>query len=381
MIPKLNYYSPDIFASEARQLFGSGWHFVCLASEVANDRDFVCVDYPAASIVVQNFKGVIRAFQNVCTHRFNKIQYLDRGNRPLTCGYHAWSFDSSGFPAGMPKKAQFLTPGTRPDSLCLTRYEVELCGNFVFVGLGDAGYQAQGGQSLREHLGDFFEVLEVISRHIGAETHFEAVPHAANWKLLVENVVECYHCAVAHTETFIPAGFGKLPLENVVVSGNHSSCHFPRMADPRDGLRKRMFSHLAKREFSHESFYHIFIFPNLFIASTEGMSFYVGHAIPSGPEETVLRLRYLEPKLEFTPGQRDRQDKITEETNAIGLRLVGEDRTILENVQKGIRVADKPGCLGEDEVRVEAFMQRYMALMNPMSAPGQLRLPETALET
>lgn len=365
MIPKLNYHSPDVFTREADRLFGSGWHFACLSSEVANDRDFVCVDYPADSIVVQNFKGAIKAFQNVCTHRFNKIQTEDRGNRPLTCGYHAWSFDSTGFPAGMPKKAQFLAEGARPESLCLTRYQVELCGKFLFVAVGDPD------QSLREQLGTFYGVLEEISRHIGAETHFEAVPHAANWKLLVENVVECYHCAVAHTETFIPAGFGKLPLEKVVIRGDHSSCHFPRMADARDGLRKRMFSHLASREFSHDSFYHIFIFPNLFIASTEGMSFYVGHAIPVGPEQSLLRLRYLAPNLEFTAGQRQRQDKISQETNAIGLRLVAEDRAILENVQKGIRIADKPGRLGADEVRVQAFMDSYMAIMEPAAA--QLR--------
>jgi phenylpropionate dioxygenase-like ring-hydroxylating dioxygenase large terminal subunit len=362
VIPKHHYFAPDIFDVEAERLFRTGWHFACLAPEVANDRDFVCVDYPGAAIVIQNFKGALKAFQNVCTHRFNKIQTEERGNRPLTCGYHAWSFDSSGFPAGMPRKAQVLEGNASRESLCLTQYRVELCGKFVFIGLGSVD------GSLRDHLGPFYGVLEEISRHIGGETHFGSVPHAVNWKLLVENVVECYHCAVAHTETFIPAGFGKLPIDQVEISGSHSSCHFPRQADGRDGLRKRMFSHLAKREFSHDSFYHIYIFPNLFIASTEGMSFYVGHAIPVGPEQSVLRLRYLEPNVDFSAGQRIRQDKIAQETNAIGLRLVEEDRTILQNVQKGIRIADKPGVIGADEVRVKAFMDAYLAKMAPPPA-------------
>ncbi len=366
MIPKRHYYAPEIFDLEAERLFRTGWHFACLSPEVGNDRDFVCLDYPGNSIVVQNFRGSVKAFQNVCTHRFNKIQTEDRGNRPLMCGYHAWTFDSTGFPAGIPRKAQILSEDTSRESLCLPQYQVETCGKFVFVRLDPAA------GSLRDHLGEFYEVLEEISRHIGAETHFGAVGHAANWKLLVENVVECYHCAVAHTETFIQAGFGKLPLDKVKISGSHSSSHFPRQAGAREAPRRRMFSHLAKREFVHDSFYHIYIFPNLFIASTEGMSFYVGQAIPVAPERSELRLRYYEANVELSAGQRLRQDGITQETNAIGLRLVDEDRRILENVQKGLRLTDKPGLVGQDEVRVRAFMDCYLAQMTPVPSVRRL---------
>lgn len=357
LIPKLNYYSPEILQRELGSIFNHGYQFACLASELVSDRDFVCVDHAGASVVLQNFKGTIKAFQNVCTHRFNRIQTDDRGNRPLMCRYHAWTFDAEGFPSGLPKRSQFVSAGERNPNLCLPRYRVEVCGKFVFF--APESFEI----SLEVYLGNFYEELQRLSPHIGKEVLFASVSHAANWKLLVENVVECYHCAVAHPETFIAQGFGKRSLENVVFSGRHSSCHFPRSEGERDKLRSRMFSHLQNRGHSHDSFHHTFIFPNLFIASTEGLSFYVGHALPVSAEETVLRLRYFEPAVELTTNQRIRQDRINEEANSIGLRLVQEDKEILENVQKGMRISDMPGMIGDEETRVRAFMDAYLERM------------------
>ncbi|HEX8412644.1 MAG TPA: Rieske 2Fe-2S domain-containing protein, partial [Sphingomicrobium sp.] len=167
MIPKLNYRSPAALDEEMQRLFKSDFQFAALTTELAYDRDFVVVEQHDCSIVVQNFKGELRAFQNVCTHRFNTIQTEERGNRPLTCRYHGWTYDKTGFPAGLPKRQQFLTGDDAQDRelLCLTRYEVESCGKFVFVRM------TPGSGTLREYLGYFWDVLEDMSRHIGAEIH------------------------------------------------------------------------------------------------------------------------------------------------------------------------------------------------------------------
>lgn len=371
MIPKLNYQSPEILDQEMRRLFMGGFQFAALTTELANDRDFVVVEQHGCSIVVQNFKGELRAFQNVCSHRFNKIQTEERGNRPLTCRYHAWTYDRTGFPAGLPKRQQFLTGDDARDRelLCLTRYEVECCGKFVFVRM------TPGPQTLREYLGPFWEVLEDMSRHLGAEIHFRSVQHAANWKLLVENVLECYHCSTVHRETFVPWGVGRKPIQDVVLGHGHSSSHFPREPQKREELRLRYLSHMKDRSFSHSSFYHIFIFPNLFIASSEGLSFYVGHALPVGPEATVLRMRNYEPAVELKPRHRTRQDQINAHDMSLAVNLIEEDRAILENVQRGLKVSDKPGILGEEEVRIRNFHQHYL---QSMSEGGATAAPEPA---
>lgn len=113
-------YSGYVLEREMQTLFASQYQFVALTTEFEHDRDFVCVDCHGTSIVVQNFKGTIRAFQNVCTHRFKRVQLEDRGNSSLTCRYHGWSFDREGFLAGLPNKAQFLGEGVDVKDLSLT---------------------------------------------------------------------------------------------------------------------------------------------------------------------------------------------------------------------------------------------------------------------
>src|SRR5690606_24925094 len=105
-----------------------------------------------------------------------------------------------------------------------------------------------------------------------------------------------------HPDTFITGlGVGRKPISNVEMSAQgHSSSHFPRTPIKRESLRKRIISHLDGRGFIHDSFYHIHIFPNLFISSTEGTSFYVGHAVPLSADQTSLRVRFFEPAVELT---------------------------------------------------------------------------------
>ncbi|HZG09363.1 MAG TPA: SRPBCC family protein [Allosphingosinicella sp.] len=355
MIPNSFYYSHDVFRQEMDRVFPAGFEFVCLLSELREDKDFVCIDYQGCAVVVQNFKGELKAFKNVCSHRFNKIQFEDKGNRPLTCRYHGWSYNAAGLPIGVANRIEPLD--LAEDYLCLTRYRIEVCGQFVFVARNESP------QTLREFLGVFHDVLENLSASLGPQIHFGQVPHKANWKVLVENVIDNQHCALLHRETFVSFGFCRTPVEEVVTEGLHSSWHVPRTPMDRDGLRRRALSHLQSRTFAHDSFYHIYIFPNLFIASTEGISFYIGHALPLSAEETLLRVRYHEPAVELKPSERVRQDLLNEQTRVYGLEIVEEDRPILESIQKGVQLANNPGVTSKGEPRIREFMDRYMDMM------------------
>jgi phenylpropionate dioxygenase-like ring-hydroxylating dioxygenase large terminal subunit len=355
MIPNLNYHDAVLLSTEMAQLFARNWQFVAMADELANNRDFVCVSLPDDSIVVQNFKGELRAFKNVCTHRLNLIQTADRGNRHLMCAYHGWVFDAQGMPLG---KSSFMQGEADQDRLCLTRYKVDRCGKFVFVSRDPAG------PSLDTFLGEFAPLLRDLSHHIGSETHYGLVPHAANWKLLVENVLECYHCATVHPETFVTGlGVGRKPISDLQIAGPHSSSHFPRVPTKRESLRKKIVSHLDSREFAHDSFFHVYVFPNLFISSTEGTAFYVGHALPGSAGQTMLRTRLFEPNVELTSGGRARQDAINKQGTALAIQVIEEDRAILETVQRGVTAADRPAVLGTEEVRIHAFHHAYAQCM------------------
>jgi phenylpropionate dioxygenase-like ring-hydroxylating dioxygenase large terminal subunit len=303
----------------------------------------VCVEHAGANIVVRNFGGEIRAFANRCSAGAGRLQRRERGNGRLTCLCHGWTFDADGRASA--------------DAPPLDRLAVEACGIFLFVSA------ASEPPSLAAQLGRFNEVLLDLSEHIGLETHFEDMLHKANWKLLVENVIECDHCSTVHQKTFLPYGFGRAPLEDLVIDGDHSSCHFPRLDAANEDFMRRSLSHLNGRSLSHRSYYHIYLYPGLFVSSSQGMSFYVGQLLPLSPEETLLRIRYFEPKMNWKSWHRTRQDQVNLETVEVGLGLLQEDKLILENIQKVMRLSNRPGVLGREEARIAAFAQRYTQTM------------------
>lgn len=356
MIGNDSYLLDTVLARETDAIFHAGFQFACLLSEVAQDKQFVCVEHVGSSIVIQNFAGELRAFENICTHRLNRIQYEPRGQRPLSCRYHGWTFNKAGCPIGV---ADRVAIGGEPvaQRLALRRYRIETCGAFVFICRED-----HDGE-LRDFLGVFHEVLAEISPFFGAETAFGHVSHAANWKLLVENVLDNYHCGVLHRESFVEFGFCRKPAEDTRIDGPHSSWHVPRVPIARETLRKRALSHLSHRGYAHDSFFHVYIFPNLFVASTEGMSFYIGHALPTGPGTSELRYRYLAPELELTEKQQIYQNSLNLQTNASGLRIIEEDRPVLENIQRNMRLSKRPGVHVRDEPRIEAFYRSYINAM------------------
>ena len=71
------------------------------------------------------------------------------------------------------------------------------------------------------------------------------------------------------------------------------------------------------------------------------------------------------------PGQRVRQDVVNAQTRENGLRVIEEDRPILESVQRGAETADKPGIVAGEEARIHAFMQAYRQAMAGKVVQGQ----------
>lgn len=360
MIAKAAFLDEDVLRQETQALFINGYVFVGLTTELANERDFVTIDYAGAAIVVQNFKGELRAFQNVCAHQFAKVQFEPRGNRPLMCRYHGWNYDASGYPFGIPKRSEYKLSDVPRECLALKPYRVETCGIFVFVASVDCLFD------LPTFLGSFRETLEELSRHIGPEYKFAEIPHAANWKLLVENVLDNYHCTTLHPQTFLADGFCRNAPEQVVADGLHSSFHVPRTPVPneeQERRRRRFLSHLAKRSLTHDSYFHIFVFPNLFVASTEGTTFFVGQALPQAAEQTNLRIRYLEPA-GLPSRSRSRQEMVNQTYSENGLKIiVEEDLPVLETVQRGLAISDNPGFIGEGEVRIRTWREAYTRAM------------------
>jgi phenylpropionate dioxygenase-like ring-hydroxylating dioxygenase large terminal subunit len=106
-ISPYHYHNQEVFEKEKSQIFHNNWIFVAFGNDLLNHNDFVTKTIGGIPIVIQNFNGNIKAFMNVCSHRFSTIQNEEKGNRALFCPYHGWSFDKEGMPNGIPKKPLF----------------------------------------------------------------------------------------------------------------------------------------------------------------------------------------------------------------------------------------------------------------------------------
>ena len=162
------------------------------ANELRNVGDYITGyigDIPV--VVIRNETG-FAALVNVCRHRRHEVM-KGRGNaKVMQCGYHAWTYDLTGCLKGAPRTA--AEPGFRLEDYPLLPLRVETLGPWVFV---NADREA-------DPLARSMARCWTSSRR-AASTSIVCVLYSreewesySNWKTMLENYLECYHCAVAH---------------------------------------------------------------------------------------------------------------------------------------------------------------------------------------
>ena len=98
-MPAAAYLSHEWFARERELLFRKLWLFAGLKTMLGAHNSFVTREVCGVPVVLQNFNGELRAFENICLHRGAKLQWERAGRRPLLCRYHGWGYDQTGAPA------------------------------------------------------------------------------------------------------------------------------------------------------------------------------------------------------------------------------------------------------------------------------------------
>ncbi|MDC7682749.1 SRPBCC family protein [Asticcacaulis sp. BYS171W] len=209
------YHRDAVFAAEMDRVFRPSWLCVGFAEDLKNPNDFITTDIGPHGIVVQNFKGELRAFRNVCTHRFSRLQTEPCGNRPLTCPYHGWTFGKDGAPVGIPFERQsFGFSAEEKVSLSLDTYAVEVVGNFVFVRM------EPGDVTLRDYLDTYYDMLAHLGGLCTDRVESERFVWEGNWKLAMDNAAEAYHVPLVHADNF------SLILHNdlsITTEGEHAT--------------------------------------------------------------------------------------------------------------------------------------------------------------
>lgn len=129
------YLENDIFEREQRKIFRKVWLFAGLKTLLAKHNAFITRKISDVPVVVQNFHGELRAFENICLHRNALIQTEPVGCRPLVCGYHAWRFDAKG-QAHIPDcDTIYRFSEAEKCGLKLRQFALRVVGNLLFVNL------------------------------------------------------------------------------------------------------------------------------------------------------------------------------------------------------------------------------------------------------
>lgn len=351
MIDVKRYYDASFLKNEMNQVFKKSWIFGCLTDELVQKNDYKLVEFETFSLFIYNTGNGIKAFKNLCPHRFNKIFIETKGNGPLVCRFHSWAFDKDG--KNLNPEVKGLDSETQ-SCLSLEQYKVAIVGKFVFVNFNN------NDLSIEEYLGKYYEKLVQISNCLGAEIYQEDNMHKVNWKLIVENVIDKSHCKSLHMKTLVNIGLCIKRNEDEFFDTYASSIRLYKAESYNNEKSKKIINTYLPRDISNDFYEHIYIYPNLTIGIFEGLNYTIGNIIPLKVDESIYSLKYFFSKINSNNSiSLEILENMKDEVIRFGNQVFNEDKEILEVVQKSIHMASHNGYLISNENRLRHFYDLY----------------------
>ena len=182
------YTDPTVFALDMEGVFGSQWLFAASIAEIPEPGDYVTLEYgPTSLIVMRKDDGGVNVLHNVCRHRGARVLTEKSGSTGnLVCGYHSWTYSPEGdlIHASAPGETTF-------DKGCfgLKRAHSRVYAGLVFVCVAE------------EPPADFDEAAKIFEPYLAPHdlsrtkvAYQQNIVEEGNWKLVMENNRECYHC-------------------------------------------------------------------------------------------------------------------------------------------------------------------------------------------
>jgi choline monooxygenase len=297
------YSDEEQLRRERRAIFARSWQYAGRAAEVAEPGSFLATDAGGVPVLVTRDKaGELRAFLNVCRHRGAVLTEGCGKRATIQCHYHAWTYDLDGSLRNAPRADREAAFDNADWSLLPA--SVGTWGPFLFVN------PDPDAPTLEEHLGD---LPEILSRDIdldGLAFHSRVEFGAnANWKIVVENFLECYHCPTAHPSF----------SDEVDVHPDR----YLLEAHPTFSAQ-----HATAKKTGERGQFHL-LYPNTGINVFPGPpNLSIGPVVPQGPHRTERYLDYF-----FAPGV---DPAWREEFFAFDDQVGREDTVLVESVHRGM---------------------------------------------
>jgi Rieske 2Fe-2S family protein len=187
------YVSPEVFETELDRFLTAHWIMAGHESEIPEPGDYFRFDVMGYSLIlVRGADGSVRAMQNVCRHRGARLYEDARGTISLIrCRYHGWAYRLNG---------DIVASRHLPESLAKEDYSLIRCGVAMFAGLIFVSLQPERAPdfaALTQNLEPYLARYQMAGCKVIATENYHLT---ANWKLAVENNLECYHCLMCHPQ-------------------------------------------------------------------------------------------------------------------------------------------------------------------------------------
>ena len=325
------YFSEEIFEREKERIFCREWFCAGREEELPDPGDYLVLEVAGESlIVVRTRQGDLAAHYNVCRHRGSRLVPQDsKGSLggAIRCPYHSWTYALEGALRNpLPTDEE---EGFTKTSLGLYPVGIESWGGFFFLNLTPAEAVASGS-NLALQLGAIPERLRRYPLEELRSARRIVYEVEANWKVILENYNECYHCGPVHPELcrLVPAfkqrGGSELDWERGIPH-REGAWTFTETGTtnrrPFDGLNEdERVRHKGE-----------LIYPNFMLSlSADHVTAYT--LWPRGPGRTTVACDFL-----FHPSEAGRPEFDPSDAVDFWDLVNRQDWAICENVQRGMQ--------------------------------------------
>ena len=185
------YLDEGIYQDDLTHIWHPNWIFAGHTFEMPKSGNFITLqigDYP---LVIVNDQGTYRAFHNTCRHRGSMICQERQGKvAKLVCPYHRWTYDFSG---------HLLYAADMGDSFIASEYQlatahIGIVESHIFVCVADV---APDFDKFKTAVTPYLQPHRLAGAKVAHQTE---TLEQGNWKLVLENNRECFHCQSCHPE-------------------------------------------------------------------------------------------------------------------------------------------------------------------------------------
>jgi choline monooxygenase len=319
-LPAEWYGDAEIAQLERERIFARSWQYAGRLDQVREPGQYFATEAGHIPIVVtRDQSGGLNALVNVCRHRGTQVAYGEGRRETLQCPYHAWTYRLDGTLRKAPRSER--EQGFDKSEFALVPAQVDVWGPFVFVN------PDPDAPPLEDALGDLPGHVERSGVDLAAVRFRQRREweQEVNWKIALENYLECYHCSVAHPS------FSKLidvdPDSYTLRSSGLVSSQFgPVHESALNGTRKGI--PYVPQGAVTQAQYH-FIWPNTTVNIDPGaMNISIDRTLPAGLRRSV--------------GTTDCffGEDVSSETEQAMLdftaQVANEDQALVEAVQRGL---------------------------------------------